>query len=87
MHLATQLRAAGDLAHFGFADFLAATKDPAPTVGAANTDTALADAREYRIAAGVINNVARTRTAEVVNRRVDVFKGGGVRDECKDSKQ
>ena len=87
MHLATQLRAAGDLAHFGFADFLAAAKDPAPTVGAANTDTALADAREYRIAAGVINNVARTRTAEVVNRRVDVVRGSGVRDECKDSKQ
>ena len=87
MHLATQLPAAGDLAHFGFADFCATEKDPALTVGAANTDNGLAEAGECRIAVRTINEVARTRTSKVVNRRVDVVSQSGLRDQGKDSTQ
>ena len=71
VHLATQLQVVGDLAHFGFADFAATTKDLALTVRAANTD--LACAGKYRKAVCIINKVARTRTSEVVNRRVGVI--------------
>ena len=52
--------------------FVATDKDLALTMGTTNTDTALADAREHRIAVGVINKVARARATEVFNRGVDV---------------
>ena len=87
VNLATQLQAAGDLTDSGFADIFATSKDLVLTLDAANTDTALADAREYRIAMGILNEVSRTRTAEFVNHRVDVVRESGLCDQGKDRKQ
>lgn len=70
-HLATQPQIVGDLAHLGFANFYATTKNLALTVRATNIDTDLADAGRYRIAECIINEVARIRTSEVVNRGVE----------------
>ena len=87
MNLATQLQAVGDLTHLGFADFFATAKDLAFTVGAANTGATLADAREYRMAIGIVDEVARTRTAEVFDRRVDVVSESGLGEERENDKQ
>lgn len=87
VNLATRLQAVGDLTHLGFADFFAAAKDLAFTVGAANTGATLANAREYRIAIGIVDEVARTRTAEVFDRRVDVVSESGLGEEREDDKQ
>ncbi len=87
VNLATQLQAVGDLTHLGFADFFATAKDLAFTVGAANNGATLADAREYRIAIGTVDEVARTRTAEVFDRRVEVVSERGLGEEREDDKQ
>ena len=85
--LATQVRTAGDLAHFGFADFFAADEDLSLTVGATDADTALTDAREHGIALGVINEIARTSATEVLDRRVDVVSQSGLRRQGNDCKR
>ena len=85
--LATQLQTLSDLAHFGFANFLAADEDLTLTVGATDADTALTDAREHGIAVGVTNEIARTGATEVLDRRVDVVSQGGLCREGNDGKR